>query len=74
MVNSVLGKIDANNLGITLMHEHITWDRSGAESTNNYSVEEVVNTMLPYCNCNGISQEIFHKLLVENPIEVLNLD
>ena len=48
MINSVLGKMDANNLGVTLMHEHITWDRSGAESTNEYSVEEVVNTMLPY--------------------------
>jgi predicted metal-dependent phosphotriesterase family hydrolase len=48
MINSVLGKIDANNLGITLMHEHITWDRSGVESTNKYSVEKVVNIMLPY--------------------------
>lgn len=48
MINSVLGKIDASNLGVTLMHEHITWDRSGAESENKYSVEEVVNTMLPY--------------------------
>lgn len=48
MINSVLGKIDDNNLGVTLMHEHITWDRSGAESTNKYSVEEVVNTILPY--------------------------
>jgi phosphotriesterase-related protein len=48
MINSVLGKIDANNLGVTLMHEHITWDRCGAESSNKYSTEEVVNTMLPY--------------------------
>lgn len=48
MINSVLGKINPNNLGVTLMHEHITWDRNGAESTNKYSIEEVVNTMLPY--------------------------
>lgn len=48
MINSVLGKIEDNNLGVTLMHEHITWDRCGAESTNKYSVEDVVNTMLPY--------------------------
>lgn len=48
MINSVLGEIDSNNLGVTLMHEHITWDRSGAEGINNYSIEEVVNTMLPY--------------------------
>lgn len=48
MINSVLGKIAASNLGVTLMHEHITWDRSGAESNNKYSIEEVVNTMLPY--------------------------
>lgn len=48
MINSVLGAIDASSLGVTLMHEHITWDRSGAESTNKYSVKEVVNTMLPY--------------------------
>lgn len=48
MINSVLGKIDDNNLGVTLMHEHITWDWGGAESINEYSVEEVVSTMLPY--------------------------
>lgn len=48
MINSVLGKIDEKNLGVTLMHEHITWDSSGAESTNEYSIEEVVDTMLPY--------------------------
>lgn len=48
MINSVLGEIGADKLGVTLMHEHITWDRSGAESTNDYSVEVVVNTMLPY--------------------------
>lgn len=48
MVNSVLGKIDASNLGVTLMHEHITWDRGGEKNTNEYRAEEVVNTMLPY--------------------------
>ena len=48
MINSVLGKIDAKDLGVTLMHEHITWDRSGAESTNEYNAAEVVATMVPY--------------------------
>lgn len=48
MINSVLGEIEPNDLGITLMHEHITWDRSGSESTNKYNVEDVVETMLPY--------------------------
>lgn len=48
MINSVLGKIHEKDLGITLMHEHITWDSDGAESTNEYSLEEVVDTMLPY--------------------------
>lgn len=48
MINSVLGKIDDKDLGITLMHEHITWDRNGAESTNQYNIEEVLDTMIPY--------------------------
>ncbi|MDT8719346.1 hypothetical protein IAI10_22075 [Clostridium sp. 19966] len=58
MINSVLGKIKPNELGITLMHEHITWDRAGAKSTKEYDIEQVVNTMLPYlldiksCGCN----------------------
>lgn len=48
MINTVLGEICADKLGVTLMHEHVTWDRCGAESTNEYSVEAVVDTMLPY--------------------------
>lgn len=48
MVNTVLGQISASRLGVTLMHEHITWDWGGSESANQYSKEEVVATMLPY--------------------------
>ncbi|MBL4933528.1 phosphotriesterase family protein [Clostridium paridis] len=50
MINTVLGKIKPSQLGITLMHEHIIWDWSGAENTreNLYSLEEVVTTMEPY--------------------------
>lgn len=71
MSNSVLGAIDAVSLGVTLMHEHITWDRSGAESTNRYNAEEVVNTMLPclldlkYLGCNTfVDATIFGSALV----------
>lgn len=48
MINSVLGKIHEKDLGMTLMHEHITWDSDGAESINEYSLEDVVDTILPY--------------------------
>lgn len=48
MINSVLGEVDFKNLGVTLMHEHITWDRNGAESATLYKIEDVVNTMVPY--------------------------
>lgn len=48
MINTVLGEIAPEKLGITLMHEHITWDWDGAESKNQYTIEEVVNMMLPF--------------------------
>lgn len=48
MISTVLGEIPANELGVTLMHEHIAWDWEGAESANVYNVDEVVNTILPY--------------------------
>lgn len=48
MINTVLGEITPDKLGVTLMHEHITWDWDGAESKNQYSIDEVVNTMLPF--------------------------
>lgn len=48
MINTVLGEISPEKLGVTLMHEHITWDWDGAESKNQYSIDEIVNTMLPF--------------------------
>ncbi|GKX66478.1 phosphotriesterase family protein [Inconstantimicrobium mannanitabidum] len=48
MINSVLGKIHEKDLGITLMHEHIAWDSDGAKSINEYSLEDVIDTILPY--------------------------
>lgn len=48
MINTVLGSIAPEKLGVTLMHEHITWDWDGAQSKNEYSIDEVVNTMLPF--------------------------
>lgn len=48
MIHTVLGDITADKLGITLMHEHISWDWDGADSKKNYSIDEVVDTMLPY--------------------------
>lgn len=48
MINTVLGAIPGDELGPTLMHEHISWDRDGADSVRSYSIDEVVGTMLPY--------------------------
>lgn len=48
MVHTVLGGIIADKLGMTLMHEHISWDWDGADSKKRYSIDEVVDTMLPY--------------------------
>lgn len=49
MINTVLGEISSDDLGITLMHEHILWDWDGAaeDYKNHYDREEVVKTMLP---------------------------
>lgn len=50
MIETVLGKIPAENLGITLMHEHILWDWSGADHSDpeNYDMDKIIETMLPY--------------------------
>lgn len=50
MINTVLGKISPEGLGLTLMHEHIIWDPRGVETKLDrpYSVEEVTDTMAPY--------------------------
>lgn len=48
MINTVLGEISCDKLETVLMHEHISWDWDGAESTTKYSAEEVVETMAPY--------------------------
>ena len=38
----------AKKLGVTLMHEHIFWDWTGADSNNSYDVDDVAATILPY--------------------------
>lgn len=50
MINTVSGKIYPTDLGITLMHEHIIWDYSGAIKNieKQYTIKEVVDTMEPY--------------------------
>lgn len=48
MINTVLGEITPDKLGVTLMHEHIVWDWDGAESNNNHNLDKVVNRMLPF--------------------------
>jgi len=50
MINTVLGTIDAKDLGVTLMHEHIFWDWNGGEedSRNKYDKDDAVSTMVPY--------------------------
>lgn len=47
---SVQGFVDANQLGITLVHEHILVDFIGADKVNptRYNTEEVFTTVLPY--------------------------
>lgn len=49
-VNTVLGPISVEELGVTLMHEHIiwNWDGTNEETKDNYDRDEVVDTMLPY--------------------------
>lgn len=36
--------------------------------------DRIFKEFIPYCVDNGISYEVFHKLLTENPIKVLNAD
>lgn len=50
MINTVLGPISKDKLGITLMHEHIVVDITGAEKSleKSYSVNEVVDYVLPF--------------------------
>jgi len=49
MINTVLGPISEDDLGITLMHEHIVVDIIGADSGGrSYTIEEVVEYVLPY--------------------------
>lgn len=50
MINTVTGMLEKEKLGVTLMHEHIIWDweGTGEERRKKYSIENVVNTMLPY--------------------------
>lgn len=50
MIQTVKGIINANEIGITLMHEHIICDSIGADyiDNTNYEVEHIVKTMVPY--------------------------
>ncbi len=50
MINTVLGPISENDLGLTLMHEHIVVDITGAEKSleKSYTVKEVVDYVLPF--------------------------
>ncbi|MHA1420330.1 MAG: phosphotriesterase, partial [Candidatus Heimdallarchaeaceae archaeon] len=50
MIDTVLGSISKDKLGITLMHEHIIVDITGAERSfeKSYSVKEVVDYVLPF--------------------------
>jgi predicted metal-dependent phosphotriesterase family hydrolase len=49
-IETVLGPIDADRLGLTLVHEHVMVDFVGATETgpHRWDVDEVVATMLPY--------------------------
>ena len=49
MINTVLGPISEDDLGVTLMHEHIVVNIVGADSDDRaYTVEEAVEYVLPY--------------------------
>lgn len=50
MINTTLGQLKPEELGITLMHEHIIWDWDGASRDGKelYTVKEVVDAMEPY--------------------------
>ncbi|NJM26404.1 MAG: phosphotriesterase, partial [Bacteroidia bacterium] len=49
-VMSVLGPVDSESLGVTLIHEHVMADFIGADKTgpHRYDVDEVVKVVLPY--------------------------
>jgi phosphotriesterase-related protein len=60
MIHTVLGDISEDKLGVTLMHEHISWDPDGASSTRKYETDEAVDFILPYlrdlksCGCSTL--------------------
>jgi phosphotriesterase-related protein len=49
-VETVLGSVDAQNLGVTLVHEHVLVDWIGAELTSRdrYDIQAVVQVVLPH--------------------------
>ena len=49
-INTVSGKIEVSDLGITLVHEHFLVDFIGADkiSNNRWNIDEVVKKVLPY--------------------------
>jgi phosphotriesterase-related protein len=49
-VETVLGSVDANDLGVTLVHEHVMVDWVGAELTSRdrYDPDAVVQLVVPY--------------------------
>ncbi len=49
-INTVLGKVPAGDLGVTLMHEHVLVDFVGAEKIrrNRYDADEVIRVVLPH--------------------------
>ncbi len=50
MIHTALGPISPDQLGRTLMHEHVMTDYSGADFLHkeHYDRQEIVDTMLPY--------------------------
>ena len=49
MINTVLGPISEDELGVTLMHEHIVVNIVGADSSEKpYAIDDVVEYVLPY--------------------------
>lgn len=50
MIHTVLGSVEPDSLGLTLMHEHIIWDYDGTKEDRRslYSPEEVAGHVLPY--------------------------
>lgn len=60
MIHTVLGDITEDNLGVTLMHEHISWDPDGTASIRKYEKDEVAEFILSYlrdlksCGCSTL--------------------